>query len=305
MRGVLRAPAPGTTYLHALAPVRGALWRLAVAVVGTVAGLLLLPAIAFGAVFAGARLSGFRDYSFRISDGVNAGEILSINLGLAALIPLAALLARLLYGVRVRWLVSTNPGMRWRWLLVCVGIATLGWSLFLIAGTAVAVASREEPMTAGVWAFLAVVVLTTPLHAAGEEYVFRGLLLQGLGAVRLPASVCCVASGLLFAAAHLQFDPELFADRLLLGTALAVLAIRTGGLEAGIAIHAVKNITVLLPAGLLERTASTLQPQGVSWLPLVLDGVLLAVLVPSMLRAARRRASAVVLGHPAPSAPAP
>lgn len=291
MTAAPRTPLPGTPYLRALAPSGGALWRLSVAVVGSVAGLIVLPLLAFAGVFAGARVLGFDDYDFDISDGVNAGEMLSLNLGLAALIALAAGLGRVLYGVRPRWLSSTKPGLRWRWLLKCTAIALAVWSLLLLAGTAGALASREQPVDSAVWAFLVVVVLTTPLQAAGEEYVFRGLLLQGLGTTRLPMSLCCALSGLLFAAAHLQFDPELFADRLLLGVALAFLAVRTGGLEASIAVHTVKNIAVLVPTGLLGTVEDALDPEAVSWVPLIVDAVLLAIVVPWVLAVARRRAS--------------
>jgi len=286
-----RTPLAGTPYLRALTPDHGALWRLAVAVVGSVAGLVVLPVLAFAAVFAGARLFGFPDYDFDLSDGVNAGEMLSLNLGLAALTGVAAVLARLLYGVRLRWLSSTKPGLRWRWLLTCVAISAVVWSLFLVAGTAGAYATRDEPLDAWVWGFLVVVVLTTPLQAAGEEYVFRGLLLQGLGSTRLPVSICCGLSGLLFAVAHLQFDPQLFADRLLLGVALAFLAVKTGGLEASIAVHTVKNVAVLVPTGLLGTVDDALDPQAVSWLPLIVDAVLLAIVVPWLLAVSRRRAA--------------
>lgn len=289
MTGAPHTPPPGTPYLRALTLEHGALWRLSVAAAGSVAGLLILPLVAFAGVFAAAWLLGFRDYTIDLSDGVNAGEMLSLNLGLGALIGVAAFFARLLYGVRLRCLSSVKPGLRWRWLLICVAIAAAVWGLLFIAGVAGAVASRDEQVDASVWAFLAVVLMTTPLQAAGEEYVFRGLLLQGLGAARLPMSVCCAASGLLFAVAHLQFDAELFADRLLLGVALAFLTVRTGGLEAGIAIHTVKNIAVLVPTGLLGTTDAVLDPQSVSWLPLAVDAVLLAIVVPSILAAHRRR----------------
>ena len=289
MTAAPRTPLAGTPYLRALTLDHGALWRLAVAVAGTIAGLVILPLVAFVAVLGGARVVGFQNYAFELSDGVNAGEMLTLNLGLAALIGVAAVLARLLYGVRLRWLSSTRPGLRWRWLLTCVAIAAVVWSLFLVAGTAGAYATRDEPLDASVWRFLVVVVLTTPLQAAGEEYVFRGLLLQGAGAARLPVSVCCGVSGALFAIAHLQFDPQLFADRLLLGVALAFVAVRTGGLEAGIAIHAVKNLAVLVPTGLLGTADDALDPQAVSWLPFIVDAVLLAVVVPWVLAASRRR----------------
>ncbi len=291
MTAAPRTPLPGTPYLRVLTPTGGGLWRLVVAVFGSVAGLLVLPLLAFAGVFAGAHLLGFRDFDFDISNGVNAGEMLGLNLGLAALIGLAAVLARVLYGVRPRWLSSIKPGLRWRWLLTCTAIALAVWSLLLLAGTAGAIATRKGPLDLSVWAFLVVVVLTTPLQAAGEEYVFRGLLLQGLGSTRLPVSVCCGLSGLLFAVAHLQFDPQLFADRLLLGVALAFLAVKTGGLEASIAVHAVKNIAVLVPTGLLGTVDEALDPEAVSWLPLIVDAVLLAIVVPWLLAVARRRAA--------------
>ncbi|MBA3233861.1 MAG: CPBP family intramembrane metalloprotease, partial [Propionibacteriales bacterium] len=99
--------------------------------------------------------------------------------------------------------------------------------------------------------------------------------------------VCCVATGALFATAHLQFDLSLFADRLLLGVVLAFLVVRTGGLEASIAVHLVKNVSVLIPAGLLGDVEDALDPGAVSWLPLIVDVVLLAIVVPWILYASR------------------
>jgi membrane protease YdiL (CAAX protease family) len=163
---------------------------------------------------------------------------------------------------------------------------------------------RTAPVGTGVVAFLAVVIVTTPLQAAGEEYLFRGLLLQGLGALRLPAWLCCVGSGALFATAHLQFSPPLFADRMVLGTVLAGLAIRTGGLESGIAIHAVKNISVLIPAGLLDTVSDALDPTGVTWLPLAVDVLLLSFAVPWIVSRAGKAESAVPPAYPS-SASAP
>ncbi|MEJ7707444.1 MAG: CPBP family intramembrane glutamic endopeptidase [Nocardioidaceae bacterium] len=122
-----------------------------------------------------------------------------------------------------------------------------------------------------------------------------------MGATRLPSLICCAVSGALFAAAHLQFDAPLFADRLLLGAVLGWLALKTGGIEAGIALHAVKNIAVLIPAGLLDDLSSALDPQGVTWLPVIIDAVLLSIAVPWVLalrrRQERRTASPAMVSH--------
>ena len=127
------------------------------------------------------------------------------------------------------------------------------------------------------------------MQAAGEEYLFRGLVLQALGSTRLPTWVCCVVSAALFATAHGQFDPPLFADRFVLGVVFAFLVVKTGGLEASIAVHTVKNIAGLIPAALLDDVSETLDPEGgITWLPVTVDVVLLAILVPWMLRSAGR-----------------
>lgn len=283
-----RQPLTGVAFHRTLEHRGGAWWRLVVSAVLGVIGLLAMSLASLFAVLGAARALSYDNFAIDLTDGVSAGELLGANLGLALLIPLSAALVRGLYGVRPRWLSSHRPGVRWRWLAGCVGISALVWSIFLVLGTAGAFLVRSEPVDLAVWSFLAVVVFTTPLQAAGEEYLFRGLLLQALGAARLPVWVCCVGSGAIFAAAHLQFDAPLFADRLLLGTVFAWLTIRTGGIEASIAIHAVKNVAVLIPAGLLDDVSAALDPSGVTWLPVIVDVVLLSIAVPCILAAHKR-----------------
>lgn len=262
---------------------------MAVTVLSAAVGLLAGTIVAVVVVFVAARALGFSDFTFDINNGIDAGEMFATNLGLALLIPVAWLLYWLVYRGSPRRLASTRPGLRVPWLLRCSWMAAVVWSLFLVLGTVAAYSERKNPVDSAVIWFLVVVLLTTPLQAAGEEYVFRGLVLQALGAARLPTWVCCVISGAIFATAHLQFALPLFADRLVLGVVLAWVAIKTGGLEAGIALHAVKNLAALIPAALIEQVSDALDPSGVTWLPFGLDVVLLAILVPWALAAYRRR----------------
>jgi hypothetical protein len=95
-------------------------------------------------------------------------------------------------------------------------------------------------------ALLVIVVLMTPLQAAGEEYFFRGWIMQNVGAwfarpmVGLVASL--IVSAVAFSAAHLSPDPWVLGTIACLAVASGIAAWRTGGLEAGIAMHAVNNI---------------------------------------------------------------
>ena len=289
-------PAPPVAYHRMLVSTRPPWWRLAVSLVAVVPSLVVMSLVGALAILGSATLLG-RDASFDLSDGVNAGELLATNLGLALQIPVAFGLAYLLYSASPRLLSSVRPGLRWSWLVICIGISAVIWCPFLVLGTAGAYLYREAPVDSAVLGFLLVVLLTTPLQAAGEEYLFRGLILQGLGAARLPTWVCCLVSGALFAAAHLQFEPALFADRLFLGIMLAWLAIRTGGLEASIAIHAIKNLAVLAPAGLLDNVQDALDPTNVSWVPLVVDVVLVSLAFWWMTALSSRRNTASAPDH--------
>ena len=286
--GYVVEPPTGQPY-HRLVTRPRPWWRaLGALALGTL-GLLLGPLVVVLVAVLGAKLLG-RSLSFDLTDELTAGEMLVLNLGLALLIPLSALSYRLVYRRSPRWLSSLRPGLRGRWLLLCVGMAFAVWSLLLLLGTAGAAAQREAPIDSAVVWFIVVVLVTTPLQAAGEEYLFRGLVLQALGSTRLPTWVCCVVSAGLFATAHGQFDPPLFADRFVLGVVFAFLVVKTGGLEASIAVHTVKNIAGLIPAALLDDVSETLDPEGgITWLPVTVDVVLLAILVPWMLRTCRSR----------------
>ena len=115
---------------------------------------------------------------------------------------------------------------------------------------------------------LVVVLLTTPLQSAAEEYVFRGYLSQAIaGWIRAPqagAVVAAVLSALLFAAAHGPQDPLTFLDRFAFGLAASAVVWLTGGLEAAIVLHAVNNVLVFVLAGTLgEGVATEEVPAGI------------------------------------------
>ncbi|MFD6448881.1 CPBP family intramembrane glutamic endopeptidase, partial [Promicromonospora sp. NPDC060204] len=196
---------------------------------------------------------------------VSPAGLLVTNLGLALGIPLA-LLATWAQARRSGLVSSVLGRVRWRLLLGGLGMSllllvplTIGTSVLLAqlgapdagAGAAGGPGADDAglwPLTpASGWLMLALVVLlTTPLQAAGEEYFFRGWLTQWMGsmlrrrwvAVLVPA----VVSALLFALAHGTQSPWLFADRLVFGLVASLLVWRTGGLEVAVALHAANNL---------------------------------------------------------------
>ncbi len=191
---------------------------------------------------------------------VSPSGLLVTNLGLALGIPVA--MVATWAQARRGGLVSSVLGrVRWRLLLGGLGVSllllvplTLGSSILVsslgLAGDAAPGADDASlwPLTpAAGWVALALVILlTTPLQAAGEEYFFRGWMSQWIGSLLrwrwLAVVVPAVVSAVLFAMAHGAQSPWLFADRLVFGLVASLLVWRTGGLEVAVALHAANNL---------------------------------------------------------------
>ena len=199
-----------------------------------------------------------------------------LNISLACAIPVTWGITRVLHGLRPRWLASVMPRIRWRWFVLCFGLAFLSLLATLVVSALVPssaesaeVSGHLNDFTSTTRDFLLVVVLLTPLQAAGEEYAFRGYLTQAMGnlfgtwAGRPWAAVLFPA--LLFALAHGSQSPPVFFDRFAFGIVAGVLVVLTGGLEAGIAMHVLNNWLAFGLALAFGDMASTLNPVGGSW----------------------------------------
>ena len=176
--------------------------------------------------------------SYEFVEGLVAG-----HLGLALLIPVSILIVRYVQGVRPRWLASVQPGMRWRYLLIALGVAVVLLNGVLWLSYAFKGAPQFHGGVDG-WVTAALVLaLSSPLQAAAEEVFFRGYLLQAIGSSTGNQWIGVVGSALVFALLHGAQNPALFAHRFAFGLVAGVLVVVTGGLEAGIAAHIVNNLS--------------------------------------------------------------
>ena len=272
-------------------------WGIAVAV--------LLGLVAAGTVLAGGEVG---------DDGFPADQTLSGLAGLltiAAALPVIVLAARLARG---RWgTVSSVAGrVRWRWLLLCTAVAVPAVVLVLIGtvvGETVAAGPQAPPEEDLPWVgrarfltAMAGLVLLVPLQAAAEEYVFRGWLVQVFsGWLRTPWPGIAL-SAVLFALAHGLFEVSGFVSLVWFALVMTWLTLRTGGLEAAVAFHAVNNLaafTVAAAFGGLEAEPET--AASASWASAVLGGLLLLPYVAAVLALHRRRErrAAAAAGAPA------
>jgi uncharacterized protein len=262
-------PPDGASYPQILRGQWYAWWRSAAGVILGLSLFLLVTTVVsqalvmvFWATTAGDQ--PYRDYftkafAFELPTGM-----LAVNLGLATLIPIAWALMAMIHQMRPRWLSSVQPRIRWRYLFGCLAVAAVALNGVMLLSTTVgkplSIQTQQD-----FWAFLAVIVLTSPLQAAAEEIFFRGYLLQALGSLVARPWFGVIASSVVFALLHGTQNVPLFVDRLAFGLLAGLLVWRTGGLEAGIAAHVINNVFAYLIAGLTTSVAALKAIKGIGW----------------------------------------
>jgi membrane protease YdiL (CAAX protease family) len=197
---------------------------------------------------------------------VDAGSPFSlvVTLGSVILMLPSALIGQLAAGLRplgVRHSVAFR--IRWRWFAVSLvpAFATVAVAfgipilVALISGETEFGSMTTDPALFAIC--VAIILILTPLQAAAEEYVFRGLLLQSIGSWVRFAPIAWVIGTLLFISGH-PYDPWGLASVGLFGLGAAIVATRTGGVEAGIALHSVNNIAsfIVLASGVQGTTVN-------------------------------------------------
>ncbi len=209
------------------------------------------------------------------TDPVTPAGLAWVNLVWAAAIPLTFGVYRVVHGLGVGWLSSVLGRIRWGWLATSLGIAMVALMATLVVaallpaqGAGTEMGGAVNDLTRTTAEFVAVIVLLTPLQAAGEEYVFRGYLTQTFGGLlpgRAGVALAVLVPALLFALAHGAQDPPVFVDRLAFGLVAGALVVLTGGLEAAIAMHVLNNWVAFGLALTFGDINASLHPESSSW----------------------------------------
>lgn len=251
--------------------------------------LLLIPVLAAGVALEG----GSGSFLDRFVDSLSLQEVtpssmLYLNLSLASLVLVSMGIMRFIHRLRPRWLSSVLPGMRWKFFFACFGLAALA----LVASVTVSYFLPENPnsvsgepneLTGMLIATGIVILLTTPLQALGEEYAFRGYLMQAVGSLTTSRIAALLVTSGLFALAHGAQNFPLFFDRFAFGLMAGLTVILLGGLEAGIALHILNNLVAFAVAIFFGDLQGALEVSEVSWwqLPVTLaqNGVYLLLVL--------------------------
>jgi membrane protease YdiL (CAAX protease family) len=267
---------------------RPGVWRSLVgALVLLVLVFALVPMVAGGIAFvlllAAGRSADEAAAAIDVTAEATPTGLALLNVIIAAAIPLTFLVTWWLHRLKPRWISSVAPRLRWRYLLVCLGLSVVALVASLAVSLALPVTAAEgapvgavNDFTAQTRDFAIVILLLTPLQAAGEEYLFRGYLTQAFGSLvwarRASQALAVLGPALVFALFHgLSQDWPVFFDRFAFGVMAGVLVIATGGLEAAIAMHVLNNFLAFGLALAFGDLTTALNAEGGSSWWMILD----------------------------------
>ncbi|MFD6285637.1 CPBP family intramembrane glutamic endopeptidase [Streptomyces sp. NPDC060205] len=293
---------------HRMAHVTGRhrWWRPLIGTV-TVVGLWLLLFMVVDVVAYG--VGSARGYPEDSDEAIDFGSTLNTALDLTYLalaIPVVLLVVRWV-GRRPAGTVSSVEGrLRGRrlgqYVLVALPLVAAGMGAMLLVPAGEETAGTSGEVWVGLDRYLpalAMLVVLVPLQAAAEEYAFRGWLLQAVGGLFRSPWIAVLPQAVLFAAAHGWGTPAGFADLVVFGVLAGWLTVRTGGLEAAVALHAVNNLmSFALAAAFVGGLDSDETAADLPWQLAALDITVIVVFTGVVLWLERRRARSVDAPHP-------
>jgi membrane protease YdiL (CAAX protease family) len=210
--------------------------------------------------------------------------LVALCVGLGSMTPMAMLAARAV-GRRAGTLSSVSGRFRWRLFaklaLLAVAVTSVHIALSLILDGATeswASAGFDWPGIETFAPLALLIVIAVPFQAAGEEYLFRGTLQQGIGAFARNPWIGIVLTAGLFAVVH-GVRIEATVAIAMFGLVTGWLSVRTGGLEASVAIHAANNVLLFMMTaadGAAGTWLTNLNKEG-DWAGTVIDCVSLLV----------------------------
>lgn len=210
--------------------------------------------------------------------------LLASNIAIGLLVPVSLGLQRLLFGQPTRWMHSVQGRFRWKLAMSFAAVLVPVWVVYGVVWTtmnpeAAGVSGPPATMSSTILLFT-IVLLTSPLQAAGEEYAARGLLARSFGSLtahpRSALLLAVLAPNVMFTVVHGLSDPWLVAYTFCCGLSFAVITWRTGGLEGAVVLHAVNNTILLLVASFFAEEVTIDRSSGHG--EVMLPGTLLMLL---------------------------
>jgi membrane protease YdiL (CAAX protease family) len=237
-------------------PARVAATIIAGACVGLVASIacwiLVLAPYTFMVGLAGEGMLGLGKVALMFEDSHNHDPGITVlriieSTATDGAFPLAFVsLAAVMTGRPFQHYLTAARHFRWRLLVMGLALSFLTVAPLILAGR-----SGHPPMAGvapsltGRMIYALAAVLLIP-SAAAEELMFRGWLMRQLAAFTRQPAVLIFGTAIAFSAAHFDFTPDAFLNRVVMGAGFAYMTLRLGGVELAIGAHAANNILFIL-----------------------------------------------------------
>ena len=154
-------------------------WRPVVGLLALLLGFVFGPLVLFPLLALTVALDHTGSFSHALKDAgtldhVTWQGLLYLNLTLAAMVPITWGILLVLHRMRPRWLMSVQPGIRWRFFFACLGLSVVAIVAQLTVGAFLPgdpnnLGTGTNKVTGTVIAMAVVVLVTTPIQAMGEE----------------------------------------------------------------------------------------------------------------------------------------
>ena len=228
----------------------------------------------------GGGWEGFMDFLRKMTGGYDTFEVYTVPGVLSSVGSVAAMLLALWIAVKIvkdrpfSSYASSRGGWNWGIYFRCIGVALATGGIPIVVSNLLTIGDRVNRFTV-----LSFVLLTIigPLQCIAEEYLFRGLLLQTVGAWTGNAVIGAVLATAVFGASHpynILGVIEVCIDSLI----WCFIAHRTRGIEATSAMHVVNNMLIFYMTGLGLNTISS-QTQLIDVILSTLAGVLYMIAI--------------------------
>lgn len=239
--------------------------------------------------------------------------------GAALTLPLVLGVTRILGARPAATLFSVTGRIRWRWLSTCLLVAApvvlaipVTAVVLILAGThhpVPAAAATVPPLSWATPISLVVLIAVGALASAAEETLSRGWLLQAAGSFARNPWPAIVVPALLLSALDLLGGQEAntwgITGLLLHAVIAGWLTVRTGGLEAAVALHVAYNCLPAIMA-VLRATDRTTDPDATvafaHWQLVAAQTAGFVIYAAIIVRLSRRRVTATAPAAPAVSA---
>ncbi|WP_266849734.1 CPBP family intramembrane glutamic endopeptidase [Streptomyces sp. NBC_00568] len=271
-------------------------WRPLLGTSLLIAGWMLLVLFLDTLAYGVGKAAGYTELPDGTIDfGPVRGTVLDLAY-LAVALPLILVVIRSTGGRPAGTVSSVIGRLRWLWLTRCALVAVPAVALLALAVVFLPGMEGGPQDAPDVWVgwqhflpAMAVLMLFVPLQAAAEEYAFRGWLMQAVGGFFRSPWIAVLPQAAAFAAAHGWGTQWGFADLLVFGAVAGWLTIRTGGLEAAIALHALNNLLAFgLSAAVVDGLSSDDTAADAPWQLAAVDTALVLVYASIVLWLARR-----------------